>query len=240
MTAALMSGRLPIRWEAGRPGAVLLRGACGPQYRAGAVGHADHGGVIAPGQVGQRGADDDSGRLGGQVLVAQLPAALDVDHRHPLPRSTGPLPRPVGVDALGRGPQIALTVREVRCDGRPLLQPGVLPDLPEGGGYGARLHVRSVDARQGGDPRPQLVAVSLTPAYPVEERQVGHVLGDRRLEQLLLAAEQRFKGELFVAEEDVQGRHIGIGRRADAFALGPQPGLGACDFGGQPCNPSGN
>jgi hypothetical protein len=47
--------------------------------------------------------------------------------------------------------------------------------------------------------------------------------------QPLLAAEQRFKGELFVAEEHVEGRHIGTGRRADALCLGAQPGLGARD-----------
>ena len=162
-----------VRHDAGDPVLVAV-----------AADHTDDGGaVVAPGQVLDRGADDDTRELGGQVLVAELPGALHVDHGDALAGTAGPLPGPVRVDALGCGAQIALAAGEVGRDGGAFLAPpalvGAVSDGPHRGRYGTRFHIRRGDLGQRRDPRTQLLGTALDAAYAVEEPEVGQCLGAR-------------------------------------------------------------
>lgn len=83
----------------------------------------DRRAVVAPGDILDRIADDDAREPVRQVLVAQLPGALDIDDGDTLSRAAGTLPGPVRVHSFGRGPQIALAAGVVGGRGRALLEP---------------------------------------------------------------------------------------------------------------------
>lgn len=205
--------------------------------------------MVAPGDILDRIADHDAREPVRQVLVAQLPGALDIDDGDTLSGAAGTLPGPVRVHSFGRGPQIALAAGVVGGRGRALLEP--LGLFRQGGrrrralwcrpcGHGAGLDVRRLDLGEGRKPGGQLQGPvgPVAPApYTIEEREVRHGApsgrpGGRRGQggpRPLLVAEQRLQGELFVAEEHVEGGEVRPGGRPYAIRAGAQPGLGPCD-----------